>query len=603
MSYRLVMCWLWMALLLTGNAFAQNIEKVLMPGEVISGHAKYEQQCHQCHQRFDKGAQTRLCLDCHKDVALDIKTKSRFHGRLSENTCRNCHTDHKGRGANIAPLDKKTFDHSKTDFKLQGAHQDSKCESCHKAKSKYRQAPRLCNECHKKDDQEKGHKGHLGSKCEQCHNEKKWTETTFDHEKTKFSLLGGKHAEVKCKECHADKTYQQTPLTCNGCHKKADQEKGHKGRYGAKCESCHNDKGWKEIVFEHDHDTRYALKGKHRQAKCDTCHLPEKGPLYQQKLATKCIACHKKDDQEKGHRGELGEKCESCHGERNWKTSSFDHDDTKFKLRDKHKDAKCDSCHKGGVAGSGNKLKLDTACVSCHKKTDDEKGHKGRYGDKCDTCHGSKDWKSSIFDHDRETKYQLKGKHAKAKCDSCHLPEKGNIYKTKLEESCVSCHKKDDKHKGQLGTKCDSCHDEKKWEGVRYDHNLSRFPLTGSHARQECRKCHQTPAYKDAPMTCYGCHEKDDKHKRRFGTKCESCHYTGTWKSWDFDHATTRFPLDGAHKKTICEDCHHLPVAGKTTQPSRMCGVCHQKDDVHEGGFGVQCQRCHVTTNWRKVRR
>lgn len=591
-------------LLLAGNAAAQSIEKVLMPGEVIAGHAKYEQDCKQCHQRFDKAAQTKLCLDCHKDVGADIRSKSRLHGHLDDNNCRNCHTDHKGRNANIAPIDKKKFDHAKTDFKLLGAHKEAKCESCHQPKLKFRQAPKLCNDCHKKDDHEKGHKGHLGTKCESCHNEKKWSETRFDHEKTKFSLVGGKHADVKCKECHADKTYQQTPLTCNGCHKKIDQEKGHKGRYGTKCESCHNNKGWKEIDFDHDKDTHYALKGKHRQAKCNTCHLPEKGLLYQpQKLPTKCVACHKKDDQEKGHRGNLGDKCESCHNERGWKNSNFDHDDTKFPLRDKHKDAKCDTCHKGGVSGPNAKLKLDMECVACHRKNDDEKGHKGRYGDKCGTCHTAKEWKSSIFDHDKETKYRLKGKHRETKCDACHLPEKGPIYsKVKLEQACNACHKKDDKHKGQLGEKCDSCHDERKWKDVPFDHNKSRFPLTASHTKVECKKCHLTPAFKDAPLTCYGCHEKDDRHKGGYGKKCEACHATGTWKSWDFDHSTTRFKLDGGHAKVECKDCHRESKT-KSVKPAMSCFSCHGREDVHNGSFGIQCETCHVSSNWKYVKR
>jgi len=591
---------------LAGIASAAPFEKALMPGEVIHGHAKYELDCNKCHLRFDKAAQPRLCNDCHKDVAADVSSKAGMHGRLEDNVCRNCHTEHKGRNAKIAAIDKGKFDHRRTDFQLKGAHAESrvKCASCHAAKAKYRDAPKLCNDCHKKDDQKNGHKGKLGTKCESCHNETNWKEAKFDHEKTKFPLLGGKHAEVKCKECHADKTYQQTPLTCNGCHKKDDQEKGHKGRYGAKCESCHNDKGWKELIFNHDLDTHYALKGKHRQAKCNTCHLPEKGALYQQqKLPSKCVACHKKDDQDKGHRGGLGEKCETCHNENSWKKSSFDHDDTHFVLRDKHKDAKCDTCHKGGVSGPNAKLKVDKECVACHRKEDDDKGHKGRYGAKCETCHTAKDWKSSFFNHDRETKYALKGKHIQTKCDACHTPEKGPVYsKTKLASQCIACHRKDDKHKNQLGNKCESCHNEKRWQDAPYDHNKSRFPLTGSHAKAECKKCHQTPAFHDAPSKCNACHEKDDKHKGRFGTKCESCHYTGTWKSWDFDHGATRFALDGGHTKVACYDCHKEST-GSQAKPGRACISCHLKDDVHDGGFSGQCERCHVTSNWKKVRK
>lgn len=572
-----------------------------MPGEVIQGHAKYENECSKCHEVFDKSAQTRLCLDCHKDVAADVHAKVRLHGRLENNTCKRCHTEHKGRTANIAPLDKEKFDHVRTGFKLGGAHADPKvkCADCHLPKKKFREASRLCVECHRKDDE---HKGKLGAKCENCHNDKNWKEAQFDHEKTRFPLLGGKHADVKCKECHVDKTYKNTPLKCSSCHKKDDDDKGHKGRYGAKCETCHTDKGWKETTFNHDTDTHYTLKAKHRQVKCNSCHLPEKGLLYQQKLSTKCVACHRKDDEEKGHKGGLGDKCDTCHNERGWKNTDFDHDDTEFPLRDKHKDVKCDACHIGGVSGPKAKLKLDKTCVSCHRKDDDKKGHKGRYGNKCETCHTVKDWKNTIFSHERDTKYPLRGKHASTKCDACHLPAKGNIYQNKTESTCIACHKADDKHKGQLGDKCETCHNEKRWQDAPYDHNKSRFPLTGGHAKVECKKCHLTPAFHDAPKTCIGCHEKEDTHKGRFGKKCESCHYTTSWKSWDFDHSTTRFPLEGGHKKVDCYDCHKTPLDGPT-KPGRACISCHVKDDVHDGGFGAQCERCHVTSDWRKIRR
>jgi hypothetical protein len=588
-----------------GIAAAESFEKALMPGEVIHGHAKYELDCNKCHLRFDKAAQPRLCNDCHKEVAADISSKSGMHGRLEDKICRNCHTEHKGRNAKIAILDKDKFDHGHTDFQLKGAHREArvKCASCHLAKVKYRDAPKLCNDCHKKDDQEKGHKGSLGKQCENCHDEKSWKDARFDHEKTKFSLVGGKHAEAKCSGCHKDLTYKNAPLDCNSCHKKDDQEKGHKGRYGTKCESCHNDKGWKELRFNHDTDTRYPLRGKHNQVKCNSCHLPEKGQIYQHKLPDKCVACHKKDDQEKGHRGGLGEKCESCHNERGWKNSNFNHDDTHFPLRDKHKEAKCDTCHKGGVSGPNAKLKLEKECVACHRKDDQEKGHKGRYGNKCESCHNEKKWTTTTFDHDRDTKYKLKGKHQQTKCDACHLPEKGALYQQqKLDSQCIACHKKDEKHKNQLGNKCESCHNEKRWQDAPYDHNKSRFPLTGSHAKTECKKCHQTPAFHDAPSACNACHEKDDKHKRRFGTKCETCHYTGTWKSWDFDHGTTRFVLDGGHTKVACYDCHKEPT-GNQNKPGRVCISCHLKDDVHDGGFSGQCERCHVTSNWKKVRK
>jgi hypothetical protein len=392
------------------------------------------------------------------------------------------------------------------------------------------------------------------------------------------------------------------------CHKKDDQEKGHRGGLGEKCETCHNERGWKQSSFDHD-DTKFPLRHKHKDAKCESCHKGGvSGPGVKLKLETKCIACHKKDDQEKGHRGSLGEKCETCHNDRDWKQTKFDHDDTKFPLRYKHKEAKCDACHKGGVSGpDATKLKLEMKCIACHKKDDQEKekGHKGRYGDKCETCHADKDWKESIFNHDKGTKYLLKGKHRDVRCDDCHLPAKGLLYEAKLDVACITCHKKDDKHRGQLGAKCETCHTEDKWTGSPYDHNKSRFPLTGSHAKIECKKCHLTPAFHDAPTACHKCHEKDDQekgHQGRFGVKCESCHYTGTWKTWDFDHSKTRFQLDGAHLKVDCYDCHR-EAGDISARLVRNCFSCHAQDDAHFGGLSTQCERCHATTSWKTLKR
>jgi len=55
-------------LLWLGSAQALNFESIFMPGKLIQGHAKYEEQCKKCHSRFEKGHQAGLCLDCHKKV-------------------------------------------------------------------------------------------------------------------------------------------------------------------------------------------------------------------------------------------------------------------------------------------------------------------------------------------------------------------------------------------------------------------------------------------------------------------------------------------------------------------------------------------------------
>lgn len=497
-------------------ATAQNIESILAPGKLIQGHAKLENDCSQCHVKFDRKAQDGRCMACHKDIGADVRARTGFHGRLKPQACNTCHTDHKGRNARIVELDKTRFDHAQTDFQLRGKHQKVECEKCHVAGKKYSEAPSDCNSCHKRDDV---HKGALGPKCADCHSESSWKETRFDHDKTRFSLTG-KHADVRCTECHRNNVFKNTPRTCISCHRKDDEQKGHKGQFGEKCETCHGTKAWKPSNFNHDDDTKYALRGKHRSTECTACH---KGNLYRIKPSQDCYACHQKDDK---HKETLGKDCGSCHTERSWKEpSKFNHDQTSFPLL---------------------------------------------------------------------------GGHAKVECKDCH---KSTMFK-EAPKDCIGCHKKDDKHEGTLGQQCEQCHSERSWKATRFDHGLTRFPLTGKHIAVKCDSCHESNRFKEAPRDCYACHKKEDRHKLKFGEACESCHNTRGWTIWDFDHdKRTSYKLDGAHRKVACQSCHTqlAPKGSKAAELGKNCISCHRKSDVHDGQFGMRCEQCHVTQNWKKL--
>jgi len=587
----------WLALLVLAFALAagwaaaaraQSIESVLSPGKLIQGHLKWDDDCKACHVKFDRAAQDRLCMDCHKDVGQDVRAKAGYHGRMKPQACNECHTDHKGRDAKIVELDKQRFDHNLTDYVLRGKHVKTECEKCHEPAKKWRAASTDCNACHKKDDV---HKGALGPKCADCHTENNWKEAKFDHDKTRFALEG-KHVDTKCADCHKTKDYKNAPRTCVGCHKKDDDgTKGHKGQYGEKCDSCHNAKAWKPSTFNHDTDTKYVLRGKHVKTKCGDCHT---GHLYKVKTPSDCYSCHKKDDK---HKDTLGKDCGACHTEKDWKEKAkFDHDKTDFPLLGKHADAKCDACHKSKMFKEAPKQ-----CIGCHKKEDK---HEGTLGEACGDCHGERDWKTTKgrFDHDK-TKFKLRNAHAapKLKCDACHKDLK-SMRKTPLE--CYSCHQKDDKHEGQEGKQCETCHTDRDWKVPGFDHDKTRYPLVGKHLKAACKDCHATPRYKDASRECYGCHKKEDKHKLVFGVKCESCHNARSWAIWDFDHdRRSKYKLDGAHRKLACEACHvkAAPPGRDFAALGSDCLSCHRKDDVHDGSFGARCEQCHVTDNWKKV--
>jgi hypothetical protein len=491
-----------------------NANKLLMPGDVIQGHAKLEENCENCHKKFDKAAQSALCADCHKDVGKDIAEKRGFHGRLEPGKeCKECHTEHKGRNAKIAEFNHAKFDHSRTDYPLKGAHLNAKvkCTDCHKPGKKFRNAPSYCNDCHKKDDK---HKGGLGTDCAKCHVEKNWKTTSFDHSKTKFKLLG-KHEDVKCAKCHIDDKFKDTPMLCNACHKKDDK---HKGRLGPKCETCHTERNWKDIRFDHS-KTRFKLLGKHEDVKCAKCHMDAKfkdTPML-------CNACHKKDG-DKAHKGKFGPKCETCHVERDWKEIAFDHDrKTDYPLLGKHKLAKCVACHKGDMY----KEKLPTKCDSCHDKDDK---HKGQEGKKCESCHDERSWNRTSFYHNRMSTFLLLGGHQLVDCKKCHVAA---TFKD-ARSDCWSCHGKKDVHKRRFGIECQSCHNSRNWKAWDFDHDKTKFKLDGPHKKHagDCYACHKQPMERKVILStsCASCHDRDDVHDGDFGEHCDRCHIGNDWK-------------------------------------------------------------------------
>jgi hypothetical protein len=502
-------------LLAAREAEAVNPETLLMPGKLSAAHAKYEEDCANCHDRSDRSRQTGRCLACHKEVAADVRQHRGYHGHLAAidaTECRACHSEHLGRNADIVKLSREQFNHALTDYPLKGAHATAPCASCHLAGQPYRKAPSDCLGCHR---QEEPHEGKLGRDCASCHDEVAWRHVRYDHDKTAFPLHD-RHAEIACASCHFGNRYKDTPRECVACHEPDDV---HRGERGTKCADCHTTRSWKNSKFDHLKETGYALLGVHDRIACNDCHR------------------------------------------------------------------------------TGNlKDKLPKDCFGCHQAQD---SHAGRLGQQCDKCHGNEAWKPSTFDHSRDTKWPLIGKHAKVGCHTCHTAP---VATQKLGTDCISCHRPNDVHLGSLGTGCDQCHSPEGWRaGVTFDHDLTRFPLVGLHVAVPCEQCHLTREYRDVGKECVDCHKKDDVHKGSLGKDCGRCHSSNGWRLWEFDHGKeTGFVLAGAHGKLACDACHRRPP--DEVKLKQDCLSCHAKDDVHLGQYGRQCDRCHGTTTWKGAR-
>lgn len=198
-------------------------------------------------------------------------------------------------------------------------------------------------------------------------------------------------------------------------------------------------------------------------------------------------------------------------------------------------------------------------------------------------------------------------------CVSCHSPGKG------IEANrCLACHK-DLAERTAAGrgfhrdkvSDCIGCHAEHqgegfqlvRWNSAEFDHAESGYPLQGLHRDvSECQECHKasnapprtkSQTYLLNDSSCVACHA--DVHKGQLGEDCQRCHSVEVkFKQVGFQHERTAFPLEGAHRKVRCQQCHPNQK-WKGLRFSR-CTDCHQ--DTHRPSLGSDCERCHNVSSW-----
>lgn len=291
----------------------------------------------------------------------------------------------------------------------------------------------------------------------------------------------------------------------------------------------------------------------------------------------------------------------------------------------------CTKCHEV------RKRVSSALCLNCHQLLAERiKAGKGLHSNpdyrECHTCHIEHQgrnfeliyWKNGLenFNH-QKTGYLLKGKHQTLKCRQCHTaknivnPDQIRTAQKDPERTflglgtqCGDCHI--DEHRGQFKNQtCDNCHSQQAWQpAAKFQHNRTRFPLTGNHNKVACNKCHQPikdnkkqtlrPSYlKFRPVShqkCSDCHK--DPHQNKFGNTCHTCHTTSGWKevkTGKFSHDLTRFPLKGKHQNVQCNLCHKNGI--NQPLPFAHCADCHF--DEHAGQFASGrnskiCEDCHT---------
>jgi len=567
---------------------------LVSPGELSRAHQKLEgvQNCTKCHAAGQR-LSAEKCLECHKEMRGRVAQGKGFHGRLADKACETCHHEHQGRGFPLVDwgdAGQKGFDHAKTGYPLQGKHQKVKCEDCHdprriadaqvkevlaQGRRSFLGAPASCAACHFDE-----HRGQVGTDCQKCHGEAGWKPAKgFDHQKAAYPLAGA-HLRVACEKCHprlvdpagkggfpaavGERYAKFKPIpfdACTSCHKDP-----HQNRFGPACASCHVVAGWRKLqpagasAAVHDR-TRYPLRGAHAQVACKACHGPFKGQrkaTYKGLAFAACDDCHLD-----AHVGQLGKRgspqaaCDRCHGLQGWTPVRFelaDHQKSRYPLEGAHRAVACDRCHakdprleqrvpaaaRAELKRRGRSLKVSTfqmartvdakKCTACHRDV-----HQGQFAARvekegCGGCHELGSFARTRFDHARDTKFPLEGKHARAACASCHpsVAGRGGVAYVRYAgapAACAKCHA--DPHAGQFartGGDCGGCHGFEEWKKGKFLHEppFTDYLLTGKHARVSCDKCHpaakvgkrEIRRYRGVPRDCQACHV--DFHKGAF---------------------------------------------------------------------------------------
>jgi hypothetical protein len=480
----------------------------------VTTHADLEGRCEACHAPIWSGERMAdRCLVCHADVREQITAASGFHGRFaSAESCRDCHTDHRGREASLIVANPEVFPHERTGYSL-GAHAlkgqggTFGCLDCHPA-SPTAFKPPVCVACHEQRDAAymTTHEQDFGTACLNCHDGVETYGVKFGH--ATYPLTGG-HDGPLCGSCHHGQTtiaeLKATSTACISCHGAKDI---HQGRLGTACEQCHTPAAWTGATIDHKL-TRFPLLGKHVGTACESCHVQRQWTG----IGVTCIACHAKDD---AHNGQFPGDCGACHVATGWKDVTFSHDQTGFKLAGAHASVTCAACHPNGKYAN-----TPTTCIGCHKAKDK---HNGTFGTDCGACHKVTTWADWTFDHAKSA-FPLTGAHKSLDCQKCHA---GGVFKG-TPTVCASCHTRPASHNGVFTGACSACHTTGAWLPAGYN-GPHPFPMNHGGAGSKCATCHPTSL---TSYTCAKCHSDASMTSRHRGvggfslTSCTKCHANG----------------------------------------------------------------------------
>ncbi len=369
----------------------------------------FESECAMCHteksfsnfigrSNFDhnttdftlKGKHNSIdCFTCH-DRTSDPNLVFQNQPNLEENECASCHTDqHAGKfGDDCAQCHQEVsflslksmdfFDHSTTDYPLDGKHGNVDCKQCHEESFIEAIDFSACNNCHQDYHRGEFQENNLSPDCIECHSLSEGFEyslyTIEQHQSTSFPIEGA-HIATPCFACHVSEdrwTFRDLGSSCVECHQ--DLHKGFiQEQYYPEnnCEACHSDESWASINFNHNL-TNWPLEGRHLEVNCRDCHfenVTNLDTLYQRfsDLDNSCVQCH-----ENIHVNTIvtnvKNDCIKCHDPASW-LPKIDHNETAFPLEGVHAQIECKACHNTNRENGKVLIEFKIGkfeCIDCH---------------------------------------------------------------------------------------------------------------------------------------------------------------------------------------------------------------------------------------------
>jgi len=401
---------------------------------ILTRSPEKHSQCTNCHDIHGLPPTGAVCLKCHSDT----KGKHVALAPEKHKDCTSCHNPHAPRPADTRTSCSKCHTNQVTQVMGEGpeGHAKTSCFGCHKPHENPLPPPDICAKCHKERAKVVASAGPVKHRtCTSCHEKHLFriTQVVTTCQKCHGAMFRTASGEPKvvphndeCKKCHTLHGSPGVPKTaCFKCHEKVEKQFNPPNATHAICKSCHQ-----------PHTPASTAP-----ARCRSCHeakaaVAQKWPPSSAH-AKACNLCHQQHDVR------VKKACAECHA-----------DEATSATGSKHQ---CIQCHPPHNEPPGTGHAWWQRCKACHADKVESVKERGPKHSECKNCHQQHRFAVPACTG-CHTDMSGKGLHAvekhAASCTSCHNP---HVKAEPKPEQCLSCHTNRRGHEPNA-QRCQACH-------------------------------------------------------------------------------------------------------------------------------------------------